>query len=56
MSKLQIIIDSVAAAIGAALGFLFGEVNGLFWALIAFIKAADNRTWIGSKYYLDSDS
>ena len=26
------------------------------WALIAFIKAADNRTWIGSKYYLDSDS
>ena len=37
MSKLQIIIDSVAAAIGAALGFLFGEVNGLFWALIAFM-------------------
>ena len=37
MSKLQIIIDSIAAAIGAALGFLFGEVNGLFWALIAFM-------------------
>ena len=37
MSKLQIIIDSVAAAIGAVLGFLFGEVNGLFWALIAFM-------------------
>lgn len=37
MSKIQIIIDSVAGAVGAVLGFLFGEVNGLFWALIAFM-------------------
>lgn len=37
MSKIQIIIDSLAGAIGAAIGFLFGEVNGLFWALIAFM-------------------
>lgn len=37
MSKIQIIIDSVAGAVGAAIGFLFGEVNGLFWALIAFM-------------------
>ena len=27
----------VAAAIGAAVGFLFGEVTGLFWALLAFM-------------------
>ncbi len=26
------------------------------WALIAFIKAADNRTWIGSKYYTDTEA
>lgn len=26
------------------------------WALIAFIKAADNRTWIGSKYYLEAEA
>lgn len=37
MSKIQIIIDSMAGAVGAVLGFLFGEVNGLFWALIAFM-------------------
>lgn len=37
MSKIQIIIDSVAGAVGAVMGFLFGEVNGLFWALIAFM-------------------
>lgn len=37
MSKIQIIIDSLAGAVGAAIGFLFGEVNGLFWALIAFM-------------------
>lgn len=37
MSKLQIIIDSIAGAVGAIIGFLFGEVNGLFWALIAFM-------------------
>ena len=37
MSKIQIIIDSVAGAVGAVMGFLFGEVNGLFRALIAFM-------------------
>lgn len=37
MSKIQIIIDSIAGAIGAAIGFMFGEINGLFWALIAFM-------------------
>lgn len=35
--KLQTIYDMVAATIGAALGFLFGEVTGLFWALLAFM-------------------
>ena len=35
--KLQTIFDMVAAAIGAAVGFLFGEVTGLFWALLAFM-------------------
>lgn len=37
MSKVQIIIDSIAGAVGAVLGFMYGEVNGLFWALIAFM-------------------
>ena len=37
MTKLQFTIDSVAGAVGAALGFLFGEVTGVFWALIAFM-------------------
>ena len=37
MSKLQIIIDSIAGAVGAVLGFMYGEVTGLFWALIAFM-------------------
>lgn len=37
MTKQQIQIDGIAAAAGAVLGFLFGEVNGLFWALIAFM-------------------
>ena len=37
MSKIQIIIDSIAGAIGAVLGFMYGEVGGLFWALIAFM-------------------
>lgn len=37
MSKIQIIIDSVAGAVGAVLGFMYGEVNGLFRALIAFM-------------------
>lgn len=43
--KLQTIFDMVAATIGAALGFLFGEVTGLFWALIAFM-ALDYTTGI----------
>lgn len=37
MSKIQIIIDSIAGAVGAVLGFMHGEVTGLFWALIAFM-------------------
>lgn len=37
MNKIQIAIDSTAGVIGAALGFMYGEVNGLFWALIAFM-------------------
>lgn len=37
MSKKQIIIDSIAGAVGAVLGFMYGEVTGLFWALIAFM-------------------
>mgnify|MGYP001461068013 FL=1 len=37
MSRMQIIIDSVAGMIGAVLGFMYGEVTGLFWALVAFM-------------------
>lgn len=37
MSKIQITIDSIAGAVGAVLGFMYGEVTGLFWALIAFM-------------------
>ena len=37
MSKIQIIIGSIAGAVGAVLGFMYGEVTGLFWALIAFM-------------------
>lgn len=37
MSKIQIIIDSIAGDVGAVLGFMYGEVTGLFWALIAFM-------------------
>lgn len=37
MSKIQIIIDSIAGAVGAVLGFMYGEVTGLFWAVIAFM-------------------
>lgn len=37
MNKAQMIFNTVSAAVGAVLGFLFGEVNGLFWALIAFM-------------------
>ena len=35
MSRIQIIIDSIAGVVGAVLGFMYGEVNGLFRALIA---------------------
>lgn len=37
MSKIQVAIDGAAGAVGAVLGFMYGEVNGLFWALIAFM-------------------
>ena len=37
MSKIQAAIDGAAGAVGAVLGFMYGEVNGLFWALIAFM-------------------
>ena len=37
MSKIQIIIDSIAGVVGAVLGFMYGEVTGLLWALIAFM-------------------
>lgn len=37
MNKAQMIFNAISAAVGAVLGFLFGEVNGLFWALIAFM-------------------
>lgn len=31
------ILDCTAAAVGAVVGFLYGEVTGLFWAVIAFM-------------------
>ena len=37
MTKIQAIIDTVAATAGAVFGFLYGEVTGLFWALIALM-------------------
>lgn len=37
MNRVQMIFNSAATAVGAAVGFLFGEVTGLFWALIAFM-------------------
>ena len=37
MNKAQMIFNTISAAVGAVLGFLFGEVNGLLWALIAFM-------------------
>ena len=37
MSKIQITIDGIAGAIGAVLGFMYGEVSGVFWALVAFM-------------------
>lgn len=36
--KLNHIFDAIAATVGAIIGFLFGEVNGLFWALVAFMS------------------
>ena len=38
MTKLQLTADGIAGAAGAVLGFLFGEVTGIFWALIAFMS------------------
>ena len=37
MNKVQMFFNVLTAALGAALGFLFGEVTGLFWALLAFM-------------------
>ena len=37
MNKVQIFFNSIAAVTGAVVGFLFGEVTGLFWALLAFM-------------------
>ena len=31
------LVDCIAAAAGTAVGFLYGEVTGLFWAMIAFM-------------------
>ena len=48
MSKIQIIIDSIAGAVGAVLGFMYGEVSGLFWALIAFMALASVTGGLGA--------
>lgn len=37
MNKVQIFFNTLTAAISVVLGFLFGEVTGLFWALLAFM-------------------
>ena len=37
MSKIQILIDTVAGFVGAVLGFLYGDLNGIFYALLAFM-------------------
>ncbi len=37
MTKIQMIWNSAAAICGAVIGFLFGELTGLFFALIAFM-------------------
>ena len=37
MSKIQIAIDTIFAACGATLGFLYGELTGLFYALLAMM-------------------
>lgn len=40
MSKLQIIVDSIAGAVGSAIGFLYGQTtNGLLLALLVFMGA-----------------
>lgn len=31
------ILRTISAAVGAAVGFLFGQLNGLFWAVIALM-------------------
>ena len=37
MPKIQIVIDTVAGFLGAVLGFLYGDLNGIFYALLAFM-------------------
>lgn len=37
MSKFQAALDTIFAVIGAAIGFLFGEVTGIFLALLSFM-------------------
>ena len=37
MNTVQLFFNTIFAAVGAVVGFLFGEVTGLFWALIAFM-------------------
>ena len=37
MSKIQIVIDTVAGFVGAVLGFLYGDLNGVFYALLSFM-------------------
>ncbi len=37
MNKLQLFINSAAGIAGAVIGFLFGELTGLFFALVAFM-------------------
>ncbi len=39
MENTVIYIKTVAASIGAILGAFFGELNGLFYALVAFVAA-----------------
>ncbi|MGN1422988.1 MAG: holin family protein [Oscillospiraceae bacterium] len=39
------LLDCCAAAVGAVVGFLYGEVTGLFWAMIAFM-AVDYATGV----------
>ena len=35
MNRIQMIIDTAAGIAGALIGFLFGKITGVFWALIA---------------------